>query len=372
MDSFEEDITLPDYTVKLLDLFVSLTSDEAREYNSYVYATYSALKTADAERNDYLYNALVTAYNNTTRLIDELKTLHNNIRRHHQALNDFATANDVLKGHFDIYKTLIMDRIYHPLKTLDSVPRFKAPILRILADWLSDLPLRQMMSDQAIQRGKFSAPEEAMEDILRKISNIMDLYEGMDAMLEQIDRKNTAYTRSSIEKMRYLLNTDRSIKGKLVDLLTDIARNPVHAAKILGFDSCINLYRQGFVDEKSLYTRTDRSALREGVPLKIAEFGETFGDSQVQGFIHRARLIYTSQNALKYIEELMAGRVVLSSPEIKLSNDHDFILLMLATLRSGDRNLFYRVEFLEGTLESGGYRIPNMRFVRKEVKAHVG
>ena len=48
-DSFEEIITLPDYTIKILDLLYSLTDDSVREYNSYVYSTYSALRTADTE-----------------------------------------------------------------------------------------------------------------------------------------------------------------------------------------------------------------------------------------------------------------------------------------------------------------------------------
>ena len=78
----------------------------------------------------------MTAHGNTVKLVDELKTLHNNIRRYHQALNEYATVNDILRGHFDEYKNLITDRIYHPLKTLDSVPRFKNPIIKILGGGL--------------------------------------------------------------------------------------------------------------------------------------------------------------------------------------------------------------------------------------------
>ena len=78
--------------------------------------------------------------------MDELKTLHNNIRRYHQALNDYFTVNDILMGHFDEYKELIMDRIYHPLKTMDSVPQYKIPIMKILTGWLSDLGIRQKMA----------------------------------------------------------------------------------------------------------------------------------------------------------------------------------------------------------------------------------
>ncbi|MGI6574396.1 MAG: Wadjet anti-phage system protein JetA family protein [bacterium] len=101
VDSFAENITLPDYSVKLINLLYSLIEDSFREYNSYVYSTYSALNTADQERDNYMYDALLTTYGNTVKLLDDLKTLHNNIRRYHQALNEYATVNEILRSHFD-------------------------------------------------------------------------------------------------------------------------------------------------------------------------------------------------------------------------------------------------------------------------------
>ena len=107
VDSFAESITSPDYSIKIINLLYSLTEEQAAEYNSYVYSAYSDLRTADEERDDYMFTALVSAYEKTRQLLDELKTLHNNIRRYHQALNEYATVNEVLKGHFDEYKSTI-------------------------------------------------------------------------------------------------------------------------------------------------------------------------------------------------------------------------------------------------------------------------
>ena len=144
----------------------SLTEEVTVEYNSLVYSAYSDLRTADEERNEYMFTALVNAHNKTMQLLDELKTLHNNIRRYHQALNEYATVNEVLKGHFDEYKSLVSDRIYHPLKTFDSVPRFRTPILKILGGWMADHELREKMCEQALLRGRYRTREEAMEGII--------------------------------------------------------------------------------------------------------------------------------------------------------------------------------------------------------------
>jgi hypothetical protein len=51
-DSFEEIVTLPDYSIKLINLLFSFTDENKKEYNSYVFSTYSALKTAFEEQDD--------------------------------------------------------------------------------------------------------------------------------------------------------------------------------------------------------------------------------------------------------------------------------------------------------------------------------
>lgn len=363
IDSFEENITLPDYAIKLISLLYSFTDDTVREYNLYVYSTYSALRTADTERDDFMYNALLTAHENTLKLVDELKTLHNNIRRYHQSLNEYVTANDVLRGHFDEYKELIMDRIYHPLKTLDSVPRFKVQIVKIISGWLSTPEIIQKIASQAIQRGKYKSMDDAMNDIIFKMGEISDIYEGIDGMMDEIDRKNAAYTRASIEKMQYLLNTDRSIKGKLAGILSAGADDPARLAEQLA-DS-VALYKQNYIDEKSLYMRPKRNEKKEGNPLKLEKPDKNVGEDAIKAFLEKAKKLYSHQKIVAFVERLMADKHVLNSPEIRLSNDEEFIMLILAALKNGEKGLFYQVEFEEGYHNCDGYTIPHMRFVRR-------
>ena len=84
-DSFEEFIILPDYSIKFINLLYSFTEEKQVEYNSYVFATYTALKFASTEKNE-TYNAVITAYNNTIQLIDELKSVYNSLGRFHRKM----------------------------------------------------------------------------------------------------------------------------------------------------------------------------------------------------------------------------------------------------------------------------------------------
>jgi len=374
-DSFEEIVTLPDYSIKLINLLFSFTDESLREYNSYVFSTYSALKTANEEQEGSSgYDALFAAYENTVKLVDELKSLYNNIRRYHQALSEFSTVNEVLKGHFDEYKTLVSDRIYHPLKTLDSIPRYKAPILRFLQRWLTDSALRQRTVEQAVMRSRYETLEEGHEDIIDKIGYIMDTYEHLERILEEIDRKNTAYTRASVEKMRYLLNTDRSIKGKLVEILKKVADSPQENREmfIARLQEAVELFHQGYIDNSSLYTRAARHNKKiESPPLQLPSSHTDQEEDIVKAFLDKAKKSYTHARIMDFMQNIMKDLDVVYSREIPLSDDDAFILLMFATLKGCDRKAFYKVEFMDGYVYNNGYRIPNMRFIRKD-KANVG
>lgn len=73
-DDFEEYITIPNYSSRLLELFHQLRDDSPARGYSYVFGTFSALKVADDSDNAYeKMTALYSAYDNTTALISLLQ-----------------------------------------------------------------------------------------------------------------------------------------------------------------------------------------------------------------------------------------------------------------------------------------------------------
>jgi hypothetical protein len=367
-DSFTESVTLPDYTVKIINLLYSLTDESTREYNSYVYSTYSNLKTADQEQNNYL-NALTNAYDKTVQLVDELKTLHGNIRRFHQKLSDISTANEVLKSHFDDYRNQVIEQFYHPIKTFDSVPRFRAPILDILGRWLTSADIQDQLCEQAVLQHKYLTKQDAVEDLIMKIGYIMDIYEHhLDEMLDEIDHKNTAYTRASTEKMQYLLKSDRSIKGKVVEILKQVAVSRGHrrSALVERMSGIVKVSRQGYIDERSLYARTARERRGEGTALEIVPGEEGAEQEALEDFMERASKLYSHERVMGFMRDAMSGTDVLTSQEIPLPDDESFIMLLLASIKGGGKNVFYNIEFTPEYIQNNGYRVPGMLFIRKD------
>ena len=369
-DSFEEQITLYDYSIKILNTLYELLDTTPREYNSFVYSTYSLLKTANEERDMYTYNALTQAYKNTNLLIDELKSLLNNIRRYHQALLDQTEVRGILKEHFDSFKEIVEDKIYHPLKTFDSVPRFKTPIINILKTWLDDPEIIDILVKSAQRRKRDKNDEDTLEETLMMIEEIIGVYERIDILLKEIDRKKATYTRASVEKMEYLLNTDRSIKGKLVEILKSAGEKENGKLQQVIQES-LDLFPQSFLDEFSLYVRKKKRVREPGEPLKIAQtVDNTQLEKELDDLVDRGKNSYTTRRIMNFMEQQFADRQVIETGDLHINGDEDFIMIILGTLKHDEDAAFYQIEFLPGYLLLNGYRLPIMRLSRKE-RSHV-
>lgn len=370
--SFEEFVTVPDYAVKILNLLYELTEDRPKEYNSLVYSVYAALRTADQERDEYMYDALYQAYHKTEELRDSLKSLLNNIRRYHQNLQGQLAVPEILAEHFDRYKVLIADRVYHPLKTFDSVPRFRPRIIGILRAWQNekgtpDQPTAiDRMVDGLQRKENGNQPWEARQEILRMILSIIDTYEHVDQILLEIDRKNTTYTRSSLERMQYLLNADRDLKGKLIEILKHLPKLTRHEdSPLLVRMQEMALFMPGFLSEDSLYREPARRRKHEPSPIleSLPQDGEGLA-RELTDLKTRFLQTFSHERIVRYVLEQLAGREEIASADLKLDEIEDFLRLLLAVLKQDETQIPYQIVFRDGYVMINGYRLPEMNIKR--------
>lgn len=367
---FEEIIVMNDYSIKILNVLSEIMDTSVKEYNSLVFSTYSTLKLANEERNVYSYLGLVKAYENTQRLLDELKSLLNNIRIYHQSIIEHEDIRGIFENHFVQFKQLIADKIIHPLKTLDSIPRYKNPILSILKEWMIDPDIREIMVDSAMARNNLTTREEAIDSVVIMIGEIIDIYEGLNELMDEIDRKNTAYTRATVEKIQYLLNTDRGIKGKIIEILKSINKTDEIKTKdiIDAMTESTKLFKQGYLDEFSPFTERIRRQKGESLPLKVEsdiDFSEL--KIELEDFKKRLRNSYSHSKVMEFIKEQLDNNIEITTKGIHVNDDDSFIKLFLATMKHDEKNVFYEVEFLNDYVVVNGYRVPNMT-IRKRGK----
>lgn len=362
--SYDEIVTIPPYSVSMIEFLHSITQENTQSYKSYAFNTYSSLKTVlSDDSEDYLFTALESAYTNCNLLRDSLKVLLNNIRRYHQILNNSAAANDILKNHFEGYQVLVNERIFHPLVTRDSVLRFKVPIMTMIDKIRSNEELRKRIVALGIKERQYNDPESGMEELSQKLYEIYDTFEGIDRLMQEIQNKNTAYTKASIDKMIYLLNYDQSVKTKLADILMKYSDLEEDKKEVIS--SSVKLFKQSYVDEKSLYCRSNKKIRSFEPPEKIKITKIEHPENELSDFLKSVKSLYSQQQVAEYMEKEFGSRRVLNSRELDIKDDRSFVLMLLAAMKSGEKRTFYDVEFLEGYIENEGYRYPNMRFIRK-------
>lgn len=372
IDNYEEVIVLPAYTISLLKTFSDIVSDEEAPYLSLVHSTYSELKLEDEDMDELLYTTLLRCYENTKKLKVELITLIHSIRIFQNKLTKLFDTNEVLHSYFDVYKKKISDRYYHPLKTFDSVAKFKRPIIKILDRWLKDKNIREKLIVQASISSKTNNKKEIENDIITKINYISDTYETLNSLISSIDKENNSYTKSSTQKILYLNNSDRTIKGHLENIFKHYASsiNDGRAlADILSkMQDSTSFYEQGFIDSQSVTLPILKKFRETGVPLEIVSFDDA-NDLLMDNFLEETKNIYTDERVYSFMERSFADKDEIDSKELKIKNYDSLICLILATVKSEDESSFYRIEeLMPKQIQNNYFIIPNFAFIKKNEK----
>jgi hypothetical protein len=370
--AFVEIITPRDYAIKMMQALDELCDEKIHEYNSLVFSTYSGLKQAKNEDSREMFEALLGARRNTEQLTYELKGLYHGIRNYLRRIQEQNDINDLLENHFEKYKPMT-DRIYHPIKTMDSVHRYMTPIKDILTKLKLDETLIANMRNRAMMVRKYKHEEEAGKEILDSIEYVLDVYNSLGGIITEIDKKHSAYTKNSIEKMTYMLNADQSIKGKLVDILKVYSNTGEPKRETISalFEKHIRMFRQSFIDGASLYHKniTSRRTNEEAMELNT---DSSFADNAMLELAKQMSRVYSFDRVRHFVESLFApGETLVESKNLFIGGDEDFILLILAIIRSNERGTNYTVCMKNGTVRRNGYLLPNMRIQKKEGKDDV-
>lgn len=367
-DDFNEYITVPGYSSRLLELFHQLRDDSPMRGYSYVFGTYSALKVASEGTSVYDRMAAVySAYDNTQSLIKLLQMVYHNVKHFFQLQINMQQVNTVLASHFDDFGQKVVEAYIRPLKIKDSVPKYRVPIQKILTGWLEDDALLTAMSNAALQDRRGSDLNACRSDLLRKIFWVKECYDNIEhEFLDEIDQQVRRYTRATTQKIENLTNRDHNVRGNLNYLLTALSRNRRASELVEQIQPAFQLYEQSFLSEKSVWYRKRPGKRTKAAPVLIQE-GEIDPEMarQAQLLLHSE---YGRSEIAAYVEQWLGEAEVCYSEDLNLEDDKAYIMSLLAVLTGGDRSSTYTVRELEGVYSENGYAIPRLQIKRREEK----
>jgi hypothetical protein len=363
--SFKEVVTPRPYAIRVMQLLYDLSNDRTKEYNSLVFSTYSSLKEAWDNQKSQMYEAVLNAKSNTEKLIYELKTLYHGIRGYLRRIQGQRDINILLHDHFDDYKALT-DRIYHPIKTMDSVYRYITPIKEILNNVLGIPEMMNEMRTRAISIRSYENEEEAGAEIINAIDYVLDIYRTLGSIVNEIDKKHSNYTKLSVDTIRYHMSADQTISGKLVTLLKKYAASGgCEQAEILCMmEDKVRANRQEFMDGHSLWRRNIKSRRSSAKALTI-NVAARLSEEEADEMLKFMRNDYSLQDIKLFMDSFFSDRDSVSTGEMDIPDDREFLLLLLAAIRAGERGINFKVQVKTGSIRINGYGIPQMVFTRK-------
>ena len=373
-----EYLLLPSYSINMLKLIYQFADNSSSHYVSYVHTTYSDLKMEDDLQDDSMYKTLENAYQNTLNLEIEVTKLDHSIRVFNRQLSDLFEPNEVLKQHFDICREDVVNPIYHPLKTHDSITLYHGPISSILKKWLFVDNVREKIVEQCLKENKrVKNRDEAEQHVVMMINKIQDIYARLAIEINNIDKTQSDYIKASTDKVIFLNNNDKSVKGKLEKILSVLARNingseesnrncPNITRQVV---QSIKLYQQGYIDKDSTTRPYQRNPKIYSEPMAIDMFDHTFDDGIIDVMIGESGK-YTDEKVMDFMDKNFGDEDRVFAKDINIKNAEDFIYLILATIKSTSRVSFYDAIRDEEKLNinvqiNDDYSVPNFEYVKK-------
>lgn len=297
------------------------------------------------------------AYENANKLENALKSLHHNLGRYYRKIIEIPEINSILKEHFENYKHYI-DKIYHPLKTDDPVEMYKIPICKMIDQIIGQDVIFEELLSQANKSGNYENIEEAKSDIFQKLFTVQKIFTNINRKIKIVDNKNSEYIRATNRKLGYLLTNDKELKGKLINIL----KNAKRKENLTEMEENLSIYRQTYIDKESIFIRNSKNEKRQGKPLEMEEV-QIESEEELREFMKKVGESYTSEKVKKYMDKILGEKQIITTNDIQVSTDEDFILLMLGTM--SEEKSFYNIEYKKHIIQKGKYRMPEMIIKRR-------
>ena len=206
----------------------------------------------------------------------------------------------------------------------------------------------------------------AMEKANKKIDDMIDIYNSVNYIIDEIDKKNKVYVNSTIAKIKFLLSDDENVITKLTRILKYTAKeikNRRTKRALQTIEPLFNISSYTQINPSSLYTprgfykRVDSQYLEEnngGPGLKLQE-----------AFYKEFERNYSEEVISKYLNEYFKENSLIKASEI-IRNDmsDEAILKLLYILVYAGDELDYYIQPLEKPIEHPKFELKDFEIIR--------
>lgn len=355
-ENYEIFITFEDYSIRVLENLFSLdSSSDNGEYSGLIYNIFMSFNTFDVNRGDLVFE---TGYENTKELANKLKNLNSNIKKYIQNLLDEGIKDDLealLSSLLQDYQTKIVDRAYYNLTTYDNPSKYRQRIINNIETIISDDMYLDIIVRNIMER-KDLGYQEALELLLNQKDYIINAFEHIEEIMQEIDSKNNRFIESAINRITFLLNNQKDIEGKINNIIKAIASGK-------DVSDVGNLYLNSFVSRDSLYVPRNYTSIVKSEVEKPAVLDEALKEKALK------QIIKSKNYSHKYIEDkvlmLLKQNGDFLGSSLPINNNEDLATLVLIYLYGFTYGTKYEVEPLDNEVIVNNYRFKDFKVKEK-------
>ncbi len=348
-NDYEELINFRDYSITVIEALMNIKTVDYEDYSiydtdptidfkGYIYTIYSLLMNKDTGEYGFIIDSV---YKNTKMFMRELRKLDIRMKDYIKAIVDTSEIKDLMENLLS-YKVELFDKTYHKLKTSENINKYRLSIVNNLNEIVSDSSIIENIATS--YRYASLLDDKASIRAMQDIYEIIDLFNGLDNFITEIDKKNKVYLNSTIGKIQFLLNEEADISGKLNQILKFVS-NSYKQGKINDAIKTIsplyNLNSMKSLNQNSLYTQRGEYKKFEPATLDMSKKEMLDLDNT---FFNEYKSIYSEDLVYKFTIENMVDNVFKASRVLRYEAELDEILMVLFALIYADqsRNLKVR------------------------------
>ena len=324
-ENYQVYTSFEDYAISIIETLMNLDEDRDIEYSSMVYSIYSQFKIIDAQ------------YSMTKSLMTKLKNLNTNIKRYIKRLvkdNMKNDLNQILDSLLSDYQMKIVDRAFYNLTTKDHPLKYRNSIISQIQKIVDDPQTTEIIIGN-IMLSKDISYQEASDLFYKQTSYIVDAFESILDLINEINRKNEKFVASATNRIMFLMNAKEDIGGKINDILKE-GQHYIEA-----FENVTTLSVNKYLDQNSLYLpRTIKKV--KNVDLIIDDSLDE--NARLEAIEKLKRNEKYTKTAIEKVvlEELSEKESLLGSTYFE--NQKDLSMFILTWLYGFSQNACYKIE----------------------------
>ncbi|MFA7075116.1 MAG: Wadjet anti-phage system protein JetA family protein [Candidatus Izemoplasmatales bacterium] len=357
-NDYEEIINFRDYAITVIEALKEISNDiyygednETHEFRGYIYTVYSLLS------NDHGEFALTIdqVYKNTIAFVREIRKLDSRLKYYIKTIVENSEIKDLINLLVN-YKVELVDNAYRRLKTSDNINKYRTDIVKKLEEYQQNPSIMELISKEYLSKNH-NDPEIAMIKANKKIDDIIDIYNSISYIIDEIDNKNKIYVNTTIAKIKFLLSDDENVISKLSRILnytgTNIRKN--RTRKVMDEIAplfTINSYQQ--LSSKSIYT--PRGIYKHAEAQYLVENNGAPDRSLQEDFYSEFETAYSEDVIAKYLKTYFRHNKSIKASEIMRDDMSDESIIRLLYI------LVYAGEELDYSVNPLFEKIKNKRF----------